>query len=380
MIGDAMVQRRLPLLLLVALGCAASWHTVAEADGWSLHARQDPELDVEAWSVGIEPSRRAVEDWLGPFEDSVKVHVLEGPVHLGEDGRSVVHAAEASQTVAGVGPTTVRGYHAREAGASGIYVRTAEPSTLVHELVHARMEELGAEVPLWFEEGVASLLADGMLVEGYWVRDGFCAWPWARLRAHRPSGLELEALLTRTSSTAESVRENVLAHLLGWALVFDLWRESQSDDWRDWYEEFDWNDPLRDAQRRLTRVLSPEVPAAWLRARLASPQKGVRLASLKGSWKVLGPSTAATLAAALETETDAEVRAALAINLLAAGEALGPDEVRLHASTLAVTALSEVRLADPVEAAAARDLVLAVEGGLRDSDRALEGLRRFWEE
>ena len=34
------------LLLLVTLGCAASWRTVAVYEGWSLHERNRPALDA----------------------------------------------------------------------------------------------------------------------------------------------------------------------------------------------------------------------------------------------------------------------------------------------------------------------------------------------
>jgi hypothetical protein len=36
----------------------------------------------------------------------------------------------------------------------------------VHELVHARVSEENAKLPLWFEEGLASLFGDGALYDG----------------------------------------------------------------------------------------------------------------------------------------------------------------------------------------------------------------------
>jgi hypothetical protein len=371
------------LLLLVTLGCAASWRTVAVYEGWSLHERNRPSLDAGLWASEVEPARQAVVDWLGPFEEAVRVHALEAPVHLSEDGRSVVHAAEASQPVPGMGTATIKGYHTRSTSASdsGVFVQEADSGTLVHELVHARLAELEPDLPLWFEEGVACLLADGLVVEGRWVRDGFSAWPWVELRASRPRPLELERVLARSSNEPMGVRENVLAHLVGWALVFDLWRETRSDSWQDWFEAFDWEHPLVDAQRRLDRVLSPAVPAGWLRARLASPSQPVRLAALRGAWKLASPETGAALLAALELEIDPEVRASLAVNLLASGPALAADAAGLRqAHEEARRALEAVELPRVDEAGAARALCRSLRGGPGDPDVALEGLRRFWDE
>ena len=371
------------LLLLVSLGCAASWRTVAVYEGWSLHERERPDLDAAVWAAEVEPARIAVEDWLGAFEEPVRVHALDAPVHLGEDGRSVVHAAEASQPVPGLGTATIKGYHTRSEhpGDTGVFVRDADAGTLVHELVHARLAELDPDLPLWFEEGVACLLADGLVVEGRWVRDGFSAWPWVELRENRPPALELERILERGSDEPMGVRENVLAHLVGWALVFDLWRETRSDDWRTWLEAFDWERPLVDAQRRLDRILSPTVPAGWLRARLASPSQPVRLAALRGAWKLAAPETGSVLLAALEMEQDPEVQASLAVNLRASGTALAPEPRALQeAHSAAREALERVQLPQPDEAGAARALCRSLRGGPGDPDAALEGLRRFWDE
>ena len=67
----------------------------------------------------------------------------------------------------------------------------------MHELVHARLAQEGVELPLWFEEGVATFLGDGALVSGRWVVDGLACWPLRELQKARPRGAELRRLLAR---------------------------------------------------------------------------------------------------------------------------------------------------------------------------------------
>lgn len=383
----SMSWRPLTILILTTVGCA-TWRTVGSYEGWTLHEESPGSVQEDLWRAQVEPAKAAVEAWLGPFQDSVQIHALAGPVRLAEDGRGVVHAAEASQPVAGMHQTEVRGYHLQgtdPAQAGGIFVRDPSLPTLVHELVHARLAEGEDELPLWFEEGIACLLSDGLMFEEHWVRDGFSAWPWAELRARRPDGLELQSVLELDSMSTSSVRENVLAHLIGWALVFDLWRETRSDDWHTWRAAFDWEHPVQDAQRRLNRVLSEPVPGEWLRARLASSNRGVRLAALRGSWKLASPEVGAILLGALELEKDPEVQVALAVNLLASGGHVAADgSGLLHIHECARKTLSQSSLPTPSEALAVRTLVLALEdtapGESAQAGAALEGLRRFWDE
>ncbi|MDE0904398.1 MAG: HEAT repeat domain-containing protein [Planctomycetota bacterium] len=382
-----MSWRPLTILILATAGCA-TWRTVGSYEGWSLHEASPNLIQEDPWRVQVEPAKAAVEAWLGPFQNPVQIHALAGPVHLTEDGQGVVHAAEASQPVAGMHQTEVRGYHLQgtdPSQAGKIFVRDPSLPTLVHELVHARLAEDQNKLPLWFEEGVACLLSDGLMFEEHWVRDGFAAWPWAELHARRPDGLELQDILDLDSMSASSVRQNVLAHLVGWALVFDLWRETRSDDWNTWYAAFDWKHPVQDAQRRLDRVLSGPVPGEWLRARLTSSNGGVRLAALRGAWKLASPEVGAILLGALEMEKDPEVRIALAVNLLASGTQVAADGGGLlHIHECARTALSQSSLPVLSEALAVRALLLALEdaapGEGAHARGALEGLRRFWDE
>ncbi|HIG86101.1 MAG TPA: hypothetical protein EYQ25_03575 [Planctomycetes bacterium] len=382
-----MSWRPLTVLILTSVGCA-TWRTVGSYEGWSLHEARHGNVDAAHWQAQVEPAKAAVEAWMGEFQVPVQVHALDQPVHLTDDGQGIVHAAETYQDVPGLHQTEVRGYHLRGNGRSQaglIFVRDPNSPTLVHELVHARLAEDEEELPLWFEEGIASLLSDGLMFEGRWIRDGFSAWPWSELRTRRPDGIELLNILELQPTSSSSVRENVLAHLVGWALVFDLWRETHSDDWHVWQAAFDWEHPLQDAQRRLNRVLSTAVPAEWLRARLASNNRGVRLAALRGSWKIACPKVGTVLLNALEQETDSEVRVALAINILASGKGIASTSAGLlQAHERAKLALTRSPLPIPSENLAVQRLVLALVDAAPGTDpnagAALESLRRFWDE
>jgi hypothetical protein len=382
-----MSWRPLTVLILASVGCA-TWRTVGSYERWSLHEGRHGNVDMAQWQAQVEPARAAVEAWMGEFQVPVQVHSLDQPIHLTDNGQELVYAAETYQAVPGLHQTEVRGYHLRGNGGSQagvIFVRDPNSPTLVHELVHARLAEDEEELPLWFEEGIASLLSDGLMIEGRWIRDGFSAWPWSELRTHRLDGIELRSILELQTTSSSSVRENVLAHLVGWALVFDLWRETHSDDWHTWQAAFDWEHPLQDAQRRLNRVLSTDVPSEWLRARLASHNRGVRLAALRGSWKLACPRVGTVLLNALELETDPEVRVALAINILASGKDIASTSVGLlQAHERAKLALTRSPLPIPSEDLAVQGLILALVDAAPGTDpnagAALESLRRFWDE
>lgn len=378
-----MSWRPFTLLALAALGCAA-WRTLAAYGSSPVFAAAPTDLTVVTEPVHLGAARAAVESWLGPFQGPVEIHLSLEPAQLSADGRKIVYGANSKSTGARREGLEVRGYHLSRrgpTGGSGIFLHDPRPGTLIHEMVHARLAEESEDLPLWFEEGIACLLSDGLLFGGHWVRDGFSSWPWAELRQHRPSGIELAEILELKPQSTSSVQDNLLAHFVGWALVFDLWRETQSDDWRRWQTAFNWDHPLQDAERRLNRVLGPGTPARWLRARLASPITSVRLAALRGTWKLESSDVMAVLLGALELERDSEVRVALAVNILASVEAGTPPlATRLKIHEAARKALVRSSLPDPLEALAVQELVLALDDERRDATLVLKRLRRFWDE
>ena len=236
-------------------------------------------------------------------------------------------------------------------------------------------------LPLWFEEGVASILGDGVAWRGRWQVDGLACWPLRELREEELSDEHLAELLALRASDACSVRDNVLVHFVGWAIVFDLYRETGALDWRAWYERFDHGAPVQDARRRLAASLAAGTVDAWL-AHLSDPDPGRRVAAAKGTWKLRSLPAFERLVEALEAETDEEARVALAVNALAAaGEVSAPWGTRRRLDRAVQVVLREARLADPDEERALRELERAYrrfDG--QQAQRALEGLARFWEE
>ena len=283
------------------------------------------------------------------------------------------------------------GLDARGGGAwnrSGIFIGAAEVGTAVHELVHARLAEVDRPVPLWFEEGLASLLGDGALVraegeggEPRWVVDGLACWP---LRELREEGLDDEALarlLDLEASDGLSVRDNVLVHFVGWAVVFDLYRKSGAVEWERWLDELE-DSPLHVVRRHLKRTLAAGTELAWLE-RLNHPDPAIRLATAKGSWKLRSPAVLQRLLRRLEVERDPEERVGLAVNSLAAAGELTLPWRRWRAIEETVEeVLRDARLADPREERAARNLSrgyrLGDERG--EAQEALRELAHFWEE
>jgi hypothetical protein len=285
----------------------------------------------------------------------------------------------------------VRAFHVRGGGRlfspTGVFLGTTEVGTAVHELVHARLAEMSREVPLWFEEGLASLLGDGAWFEGRWVVDGLACWPLRELREQSLGHAELERLLEITARDDYDARENLLVHFVGWAIVFDLCRSDPDGPWTDWLEEFEQGARLRgrtaQARYHLGRTLDDTTGHQWL-ARLADEDPGVRLAAAKGTWKLRSESTVDLLLEALEHETEPEVRFGLAINaLLTSGETrLGRSRWRRLMSTVFPT-LRQAELPQPAEQSAAQDLYRAMRYGSRRrgrSQEAIESLARFWEE
>jgi hypothetical protein len=375
------------VLLLAALAATActSWRRAETFEGWTLYGAPGVELDADRWQAVFDPALAAVEATFGPFEDRVRVHAWRGGVTLAADGRRIVATDDATvQDVPGIGPARVQGYHARGGlgpfSRGGIFVGDPEAGTAVHELVHARVAELDERWPLWFEEGVATWFGDGALVGGRWTTDGFACWPWRELRENPLTDDELAALLALGANDATSVRDNVLVHFVGWAIVFDLARETRSDDWRVWLATFERDGSLRDARRRMARTLLDATPDLWLR-RLEDPDPAVRFATAKGTWKLARVEVVEALVTALERETDGEVAVALAVNLLAAANDLdlsGPTAWRVRRASRET--LREAELADPLEQRAVDALFVEPAAGRPVPPVALETLRRFWAE
>ncbi len=378
------------LLALVALlvsGCS-SWQVLERHPGWTLHARPGNPVDADAFRAAVEPALVAAEELLGPFQRDVRIHAWEGGVDMRSGNRGQIVVGEAAiHDVPGIGPAKVQAFHARSPGGlfgrSGVFVGVADAGTILHELVHAHFEQHRLNLPLWFEEGVATFLGDGILHGGRWRVDGLVCWPWRELAGREFGDAELARLLAIRAEHDHSVPENVLVHFVGWAIVFDLARESGSLEWRDWLELFRAApDPLAEARRRLARTLDERTPLEWLE-RLADPDPSVRLAAAKGTWKLRSRAVVGRLTEALRREDDPEVRVGLAVNALAtAGEMRLGWRLERQLWPHVLAALRDAELADPTERAAARALHAAYSrfDGSRGTREPLAALARFWQE
>jgi len=227
------------------------------------------------------------------------------------------------------------------------------------------------------------LLGDGVLVDGRWQVDGLAAWPWRELRERALTDDDLRRLLSLRASSDHSVEENVLVHFLGWAVVFDLYRESGRLDWRAWLESFRAApDPIAEARRRLNHTLEDGTPLDWL-SRLDDPDPAVRLAAAKGTWKLRSPEVLRLLLEHLRQERDPEVRIGLAVNALA-----GAGEVRLGWRTerrlwpRVLRTLRDADPPDPAEQDAAHELYAAYArfAGRKGTEPPLQALARYWQE
>jgi len=379
-----------PLCALLPLFCAcASWKPAARFEGWTLYVQDGQPVAQAEFRAAIDPAFAAVERTLGPFRSTVRVHAWNGGVEMQSGNRGVIrHGDDAAlQEIPGIGPARVRAFHARVPTSpfapSGVFVGAADAGTAVHELVHARLAEERERLPLWFEEGFATLLGDGALFEGEWVVDGLACWPWRELRAEPLSDQRLALLLSIDSSNDHSVPDNVLLHFVGWAVVFDLYRELGVLDWRALLARFRAApDPAAEARRRMRRTLAPATPLEWL-ARLDDPDPGRRLAAARGTWKLDADAVLARVLAALREERQPEVRVALAVNALAAaGQSRRSWRLRGRLWRSVYPVLRDSELSDPTEAAALRELHRAYRGrdGRVDTQAALSDLARFWEE
>lgn len=344
---------------------------------------------VESYEASLLAGHDAIERFMGPFQGCVRVHAWEGGVAM-ESGNhgEIRHGGEGlHEEIPGIGPARVRAFHTSSAsglfGTSGVFVGTPDCGTVVHELVHARFAEEEARIPLWFEEGFATLLGDGILQRGEWIVDGLAAWPWRELRDGAIDEKEFRRLLKIRPDAEHSVRENVLLHFVGWAVVFDLYREVGVLDWRALLERFrSAPDPVDEARQRMARTLDPRTPFDWLDSRRdAAP--GPRLAAFKGIWKLHAPEIAERMLGELDLERDPEVRAALAVNVIAtAGHVMLPTGLQTRMWHSILPTLRDAELPVPSERAALRALYRAYHygGGKSAAQSALEELARFWDE
>jgi hypothetical protein len=177
------------------------------------------------------------------------------------------------------------------------------------------------------------------------------------------------------------VRDNVLVHFVGWAIVFDLYRETGRIDWEAWRARFANGVDVSEARMRLDRTLSRDTLLAWLE-RLSDPRREVRMATAKGLWKLRTPDIMRALLARLEVEDDAEVKVCLAINALAAAGASGPFDSmtgRMWRSVWPV--LKRATLANETERDALRALFRSMRVRTRQTPQdQLQMLKRFWAE
>lgn len=375
-------MRRVLALTLLALAACSSWHPVARHERWTLYERPGEPVAAGRFAEAFDPAFLAVEAALGPFEGRVDVHAWDGTRAASPEGAP---AGTGVHQVEGIGPARIQAYHSRGGGAfhrSGIFMGKPEAGTAVHELVHARYADLDVRLPLWFEEGVAGVLGDGVLAGGVWTVDGLACWPLRVLREEALTDEDLERLLALEATDRSDVRDNVLVHFVGWAVVFDLWRDSGGElRWEEWLTALRDAPPSR-VRFHLERALAPETTRAWLE-RLHHPRREVRLATAKGLWKLREPSALDALLERLEVERDPEVRVGLAVNALAAAGDLPLSWRRWRAVEAALRgALRGVELVDPHEQRAALDLYRAYgRGGDRQAaHEALLALARFWEE
>ena len=396
MIGDVFHRAGggIRLLLLLAIStlasCVAGWQEVAAQEDWRLYVRPGAGVDVDAYEALLGPAMEAVEAELGPFDSPVRVHAFTGGVQLkdGSSGR-IVEGEDAGRIESEVGTARVRAYHVRDDpfGAGGAFLGEASPGSAVHELVHARFAELNTDLPLWFEEGVAMLLADGVLEEGpagaRWVRDGLCAWPLSRLRDLELDDERLMSLLELRPTDGHAIEENLLVHFLGWAMVFDLYRTNPEGTWQDWLAVHEADPSLATVRARLARSIDRDVLLLWLHQRLASGDAAVRRGAVLGTWRMASSADLQFLSSNLRREEDEATRATLAINILAAaGEGRYPGMGRWNGLRLPLAVLADLDLADPAEASAARALHAAyLDGASRDDiSAAFTVLEGYWQE
>jgi len=377
-------------LALVVSSCA-SWTPVARNASWTLYAKDGETVDVDRFDRALAPAFRAVEERMGPFQRRVRVHAWD---HEADAPTATLQGGVESEVddVPGIGPARVRAFHVKGGSLlfehSGVFLGVAEVGTAVHELVHARVAEAGLDLPLWFEEGVASYWGDGAYHDGAWCVDGLACWPLRELRDQYLEDAELARLLALHARDEYDARENLLVHFLGWAIVFDLAREAPNAHWLEWKTTFEresaQSGAVRAARVRLERVLGEATTTSWFE-RLKSAEPAVRLATAKGLWKLRDVRAIDSLLAALEREEQPELRVAFALNLLLASAEVRVGRTRWNRLAAVVfPTLREGQLSDEREERALRDVYAGLRrwdsGRTRGAQSALAELARLWEE
>lgn len=390
------------LLSLFSASCA-SWTPIHRERTWTLYVKDGEAVDVDRFGRALGPAFEAVEARMGPFERRVRIHAWESETPTtAKNGSSKNGAAKSGEAlepadaqlheVPGIGPARVRAFHVKGGSmlfqSSGVFLGVAEVGTALHELVHARIAEQHLDLPLWFEEGVASYWGDGAFHDGSWHVDGLACWPLRELREQRLSDADLARLLALHARDEYDARENLLVHFLGWALVFDLAQQAPQADWLEWKRTFEQHaaevGAVSAARERLERVLGDATVVGWLQ-RLREPAPGARLAAAKGLWKLRDVRAIDAMLEALEHEQDGELRVALALNiLLASGETRVGRTRWNRLASLVFPILRESKLADPREDQALRDVYASMRRWdsrrTRSTQDALDDLARLWEE
>lgn len=376
------------LALCVLLGSASctSWKTVERRDTWTLYAQT--EIDAaqrEQYSAAIEPAFACVSERLGGFERRVSIYVWDGQEGGASTGQIHEVASGAVQDIPGIGPARVRAFHARGntlfGPTSGIYLGAPEAGTIAHELVHAKLAEQPGTLPLWLEEGLACFMGDGYLAGDRWIVDGLACWPLRELAEARLDDRELARLLSLSAEDQADVRQNVLAHFVGWAIVFDLYREAGAFEWQAWLARYGKHIELAEARERLERTLAPAALTHWLE-RLHDEQPEVRIATAKGLWKLRSLTAVDALLTQLEREKDPLVQIVLSINVLAAaGEMRLPNQLQQRMWRTVWPKLRRAKLDDAREQEAVEQLFASFRWGSRQSaSTPLEALRAYWAE
>jgi hypothetical protein len=378
-------------LLAFACSACASWRPVHSSGTWTLYVKDGAKVDIERFDRALAPAFAAVEERMGAFHERVRVHAWEDAAEL-DRHNSVDATDEELQIVPGIGPARVRAFHVRSSPfwfeSSGVFLGTAEVGTAVHELVHARLAEDETQLPLWFEEGLASLYGDGALVDGRWIVDGLACWQLRELRDQQITDEELARLMSLSARDDYDARENLLVHFIGWAIVFDARCQEPQGNWHRWLASFERgakeHGSVAEARARLARTLDAATLHAWLE-RLRDPDPAVRFATAKGLWKLRNVDVVDALLDALDKEADPQTRVAMAVNLV-----LATSETRLGRTRwnrfmgLVFPTLRDAELPDASEKAGARDLYqwLRRWGSQREraTQQALDALTRMWEE
>ena len=381
--------RMILALALASLASAcSSWQQIETRKQWTLYAKPGETLDAARFDRALLPAFVAVESKLGPFEDRVRIHAWNEQEVKSDTPKLAADGVERIEDVPGIGQARVRAYHITGGAApfspTGVFLGTCEVGTVVHELVHARLAELNAGVPLWFEEGLASLWGDGACYCGEWTFDGLACWPARVLRDEPISDEELARVMQLTASEKCSARENLLVHFVGWAVVFDLAREMPDANMKTWlarfHAEVERRTLLVATRERIARSISKETIEVWLK-RLQDPSPGVRLATAKGLWKLRSQTAVDALVADMQTEQDTQVRLAFGLNaLLAAGEMRVERKTWRDLWRKVVPALGEIKLDDESERPSLDQFLFGMRGRGGNTQAGLDGLARYWEE